>query len=476
MTSTFYKKLFFLLFVILATPLSYSASKTFFRPRQVSLDSTFQLALTNYDIYHHNNDCEDSWVNFYAKPFYQRSHDSCDLARYFLPNNNRCIEVRENGTGDVNSLFFNLISPIGTSFDSTVCLRPRRTTFGAVFTFYRELDCLCDNLWIDMNFAAMQAQHELRVGVTNNDGAGTLTGFATICDGFNNPAFTAGRLSCCKLKRSGVDDIQFRIGYNWLECENYHVSPYLVVVAPTGKRPCSKYLFEPLVGSKHAALGFGINADYGVYECEDHTLTLMGDFKYLYAFKARERRSFDLSANGDWSRYLLVAPTTTPVATIPGINLFTVGAQVTPRSMVDLWTGLHYEWCNWNFEIGYNFWWRQAEKVCIKCPLASDFGILDLAGICSGTALSASTATISQSIANSAASNTTFTTLSTSLLNQNSAAHPRSLTNKIYASAGYNADVWCYPVLLGLNGSYEFSHNRNALEQWAVWGTLGINF
>ena len=134
MTSPFYKKLFFLLFVILATPLSYSASKTFFRPRQVSLDSTFQLALTNYDIYHHNNDCEDSWVNFYAKPFYQRSHDSCDLARYFLPNNNRCIEVRENGTGDVNSLFFNLISPIGTSFDSTVCL--------LLSVIYRPYKCL----------------------------------------------------------------------------------------------------------------------------------------------------------------------------------------------------------------------------------------------------------------------------------------------------------------------------------------------
>ena len=464
-----------LLLLVLGPVPMLKASKTFFTPRSISLDdSTFELALTNYDRYHGDND--DSWLNFYVKPFYQRSRKGCDLARYFLPNNQRCVTLSEDGTGDLDSLFFNLISPAGTFYNSTVCLSPRRTTYGAVFTFYANLDCLCDKLWLGINFAAMGAKHDLHVCETGSVAPGTLSGFTDACDAFNNPEWTAGRLACRSLKRSGVDDIQLKLGYDYCSNEDSHGTIYLVTSIPTGKRPRSCYLFEPIVGSKHGSLGLGFNGDYTFNVCDDHNLTLMGDIKYRYVFRATERRSFDL-INGDWSRYLPLVSSATPVLLTPGINAFTLNAEVTPRSTINLWTAVHYDYCNWNFELGYNFWWRQAEKVCIKCPLASDIGILDLAGICSGTATSANAATIAQSIINNIAlSDGTFTDLTTSLLNQNSAAHPRALSNKIYASIGYNTECYCHPILLGINGSYEFGHRCAALSQGAVWGTVGISY
>ncbi|MCX5922124.1 MAG: hypothetical protein NTX86_02245 [Candidatus Dependentiae bacterium] len=455
---------------------AYGASHTFFTPRQITTDPTFELALTDYDMYH--GDKNDFQLS--VKPFYQRSTQGKKSAAFFLPHNKCCVAVRENGTGDINPLWFNVISASGTLYSSTLCCAPQRTTYGGVLTFYANFNRWLDGLWLLANTAIMGATHTMHVRETDRTENGTIPDFTNMCDGFNNPDWCAGKIKCCGEKtKAGLDDIQIKIGYDF-DCPKVdHIALYGVLTIPTGNRPTSYYLFEPLVGSKHVTLGVGLNADYVLCEREDNSWTILGDCKYRYAFSAHERRSFDLCDNGDWSRYLLVVDQSQPLNSLPGINYFTLPTKVTPRSTVDFWLALHHRHCNWDIEIGYDLWWRQKEKVALRCcnnALSNNtIGIYDMSGVCGTNQTSASTATIAQSFG-TVVSDAIFVPLTVSDLNLSSAAHPNVLTNKIYAAIARPYAFRCFAGLFGLGGSYEFAQHNAAFNQWALWADVGLAF
>ena len=109
--------------------------------------------------------------------------------------------------------------------------------------------------------------------------------------------------------------------------------------------------------------------------------------------------------------------------------------------------------------------------------IAEGFGIFDLAGA-NGVPTSASTANISQCAtgSNQAQSDTSFVTLKTSDIDSDSAAHPTALSSTLYGGLSWQPSVGKYSVIVGFGGQYEFAHRISALEQWAVWGKLGITF
>jgi hypothetical protein len=462
------------LFIILSASFITARDHTFFSPRDITTDSTYELALTYYDIYH-NNSCPEPWFNFYVTPLYQKSVKAERLARYFLPNNKETITIAENGSGDVNSLWLNIIAANGSNFSSLFSIRPNRIVYGADFNFRFTFDRICKNLWASVVFAAIKAKHNLHICERDITNPGIIPGFADATEALTNPIYTSGRFYRDSKSRAGVDDIQFKLGYDYFYCADNHLGIYAVATAPTGKKHVSKYIFQPIVGTKHASAGVGINGDYLFYQNCNATATFMFDLKFLHYFKAKEDRSFDL-INGDWSRYLLVVQAATPLLTVPLINLLTNSAQVRRGNTVQLWTALHWQQCNYNFEVGYNLWWRAQEQVK-ACCVPSNFGIFDISGVC-GNLLTASTAQISQGFLppNNAVSDSVFTPITLSQINCKSAAAPHALSNKIYGAIGYDSQ-WCnQPLLIGFGGSYEFAHTCGALNQWAVWGKFGLNF
>ncbi len=477
------KKLSLLLALSVANAANISAaSHTFLSPRQITTDPTYELALTDYNIYHAH---DDKRFQLYIKPFYQQSTQEKKIAEYFLPNNKSFANVSEAGTGDIDPLWFNVISATGTSYSSNMTFRPVHRAFGGVITFYADLDCLCSSFnrfWLLINTAAMGVENKVNVCESNSSFVGTITGFTNMAQGLDNPAFCYGKVSCKAQKKGGLDDIQVKLGYNAYLCDNEagHIAPYFVFTIPTGTGPKDHYLFEPLVGSKHASAGVGLNADYVFCDSGDNHFSVLGDLKYRYVFKAKEKRSFDLLNNGDWSRYLLVVTPDQPLNSLPGINYFTQCAEVTPKSTIDFWLAGHYARCNWDVEFGYTLWWRQREKVALKCKNASlGVGIYDLGQVGSQIISSASQAEIFESIANnSVPTDGPFVTETTANLNLCSAEQPAALSNKIYLAGAWHHDSFCnnHPLLLGLGGSYEFGSKCSALSNWGVWFTAGIDF
>lgn len=455
-------------------------SRTILVPRSQTLDAMNELALNDYFLYHNSPDtCP--MLHTQVSYFHKQSQKAGDLRRYFLKDNKDRLTIRENGTGDIGSLWLNLISPSGSNYSSDISICPQRKLDGGYFNFWADLNRLVCGGWAAISFAAYRSEARTRFHESNRIAQGTLPGFQNAHEAFNNPAWNYGKLSNKCHTRHGVDDVQFKFGWNYYFCNRDHAGLYLAVVAPTGKkfdhneRGCKKgrkhhlneFIWDPYIGSRHAGVGFGINTDTTLWECGNQGLNWLLDFKYIYRFKAHEHRLFDLRKNGDFSRYLQVVTPNARQNSLPGVNFLNARVEVTPRSLIEFWTALHYEWCMYNFELGYNLFWRDAEKVCLsrkKCHnnQVSNFGIYDITGDCKGNPVSASNARISQSVSGSnvAPSDATFTTVQRTDLDLRSGAQPQALTNTIYAGASYNSEMFCLPTMIGITGSYEFASNH----------------
>lgn len=463
--------------------------RTTFIPRTLAYDSTLELSLAQYFIYHNDAACRPSWY-FFATPFFMQSRRGEDFARYFLPNGQSSLVIAEDGTGDVNSLHFGIVAPQGQSFRSTVRLHPRRRTYGAYLNFWADLSsCTCEGLWGSLSLVPVGVEHRLCIeecverDTLNNDVSGTISGFSNFTDAINNNPSHFGSLFTGRIRRAGVDDVQVKLGHDFYMTECSRLSGYIVAGIPTGRNITGRYLFEPVVGFRHhASLGFGLNGEYLMYQYCDHTLTLLADFKYRYVFAADERRSFDFCCNGPLSRFMLTTTAGENCAGQSAINLFSPCVRVEPRSTINFWTALHWEWCRFNAEFGYELWFRDCERIFLKntCGQSKNVGLFNLAGTCRGSA-SASQAQISQGVngSNGLVGDRVFTAVSNSDLLLASGANSRVITHKLYGALGYNFCLCDSPALLGVGGSYEFARHergRGALEQWSVFAKLGLGY
>ncbi|MBN1549130.1 hypothetical protein JW872_00550 [Candidatus Babeliales bacterium] len=454
------------------------ASSSFFVPRQITTDPTFELGLNYFQhMYREDVDTDKFYSDITANIVYQNSTNEEELARYFLKDNKCSLAVRENGTGDLGSLWFQTIAASGASYSSTLTLFPERHVWGIVPAWYASWK----KFWANVTTSLIGVEHDANLSETSIINQGTTSGFETLTNYFKNTDATYGpnygRIDSVERDKVGLDDIQCKIGYTPVKRDNGHLGFYLVGTIPTGRDRSAVNMFAPVVGSKNGSFGLGAYGDVELLKRDRVRMSFMSDLKYRYVFSHHEMRSFDLTNNGDWSRYLLVVTNASRLDSQPAINYLTCSADIAPRSTIDFWNALHIAWhTHWNFETGYVFWWRQSEKITTgSCCTITDngVGIFDMAGALAGSAVSAGTANITMSAAgtNVATSDASFTTIQTSDLNLCSGAHPSSWSHKIYGAFAYDND-W---GKVGFGGSYEFAAHK-ALEQWGLWGNISVAF
>jgi hypothetical protein len=209
-----------------------------------------------------------------------------------------------------------------------------------------------------------------------------------------------GRFSFCPRSKTGLADIDVMLGWNFIQNDYGHFGLYAVTIIPTGTRPKAKYVFEPLIGDgKHWKLGAGGTAHFSLCPNTEESSYNMGIYAYgraLYAFDTDQMRSFDFKrAPGDSSfaltRYMLLKEFNTAFdyngTIINAINFATRNCEVKVGLIGDVSVKAYVAACGWEFDIGYNFYFRSCEKVCIKtdcpCPLDSRiFGFKGLEGVC----------------------------------------------------------------------------------------------
>ncbi len=438
-----------------------------FVPRGISTDLTYINALTFYDVRVKEKDKKFSYVGEFL---FQNSRKSPDLGAAFLLGTSNTITVQQppitaGAISTVNSFELGLgNSNPATPFSATFSIDPQRKVYGYHGYFYANLDdCWC-GLWFDLAVAILNVRHNLHCVEVDTYLSNACPNIYTVSDALSNPGLFYSDFFCglCnnEKRRTGFDDVQFRLGYDYDWCDDAMVSLYLVGTAPGGRKADALTVFEPLVGTTHASVGVGFLGDYtfGNCMCEGSDLTLMTDFNYRYVFSHNECRTFDLLPQGAFSRYYPVINLAQPQFPFPAANVLTEKVKVQPRSTIQWWLGLNYEYCNWDFEIGYNLWWRQKEQIKESSIIVpANISLYDITG---GNATSALT------LAN---------------IDVASAVAGRALTNKVYGAFSTFGCVCegCFDWMGGVGASYEFvtKHDRcSALQNWAVFVKGAVSF
>jgi hypothetical protein len=205
-------------------------------------------------------------------------------------------------------------------------------------------------------------------------------GLATAMDGLRYARMTEGSNSL-----NGFADLWAEVGWDFLQCDDYHLGIFFQMAIPTGQKSNPCLLFSPRLGDDHWQLGGGVTAHYSFWnsDCDDFNIGFYLDAGVTHVFRRTERRVFDL-VGAPLSRYMLAArfvtnaeslvAAATPATAPAPANVFAyeVGpvANLTQRDVkvsygvqADVVAWLNMEYCNFSFDLGYNFWARSREHI-----------------------------------------------------------------------------------------------------------------
>ncbi len=440
------------------------------------------------------------------------------LARYFMFGNKTELIVAgatatdvntDQGVGvDVGAFNFNIetLNPTVFSqpFKSTLSFSPRQSTVGAGFDYIQYFgwnDCCERKWWGEISFPVVRVRNDMRLTETVITPAGTLvtgaaanmtqafTGqfpFVNTINGASvaSPVWQYGKIDGRRSK-TGVADVEIKIGYDYVRNDCSYLYTYVGVLAPTGTKPKAEYVFEPIIGeNRHVGVLTGGSGGFQIWSGCEKTLMLDVDMAFRYLIRNTQLRSFDLY-NRPWSRYMPVFANPAAAALIElsaGINQFTQKLRVHPGFQFSVNSALVYNSeCGLEAEVGYGAWGRQGERVRLASPWVvgpaiantSPFAVADT--INRASLIGASFGGAAVDILTPPAGTTTNSLLIQETdLNLGSAACPAALTQTIYGTVGYNWN-WCWPIFVGVGGSYEFSRINTAVNRWTVWGKFGVS-
>ena len=224
------------------------------------------------------------------------------------------------------------------------------------------------------------------IGPVTGATGGLVTGAATIQQalsgdflfGAMQESWRFGRFGNCSNSDWKLADLNLQLGWDFWNCEDYHLGLFLQVFAPTGTKldECwARNVFSPVIGNGHHwEVGGGITAHAELWNCnDDHSITAYLDGHVTHMLKRCQVRSFDFTDGGCLSRYSLLREFTSTAGVyaptgglINAINFTTRRADVKIAVKGDATLRFIYNHCGWSAGIGYNIYGRSREDVCIK--------------------------------------------------------------------------------------------------------------
>lgn len=206
---------------------------------------------------------------------------------------------------------------------------------------------------------------------------------------------------CCPESRTRLADVRIEVGKIIKETDEYHLGFDLQLVIPTGTTIKSHNLFEPIIGNGHHwEVGGGAHGHYMFYKNEEKEAhaSIAGDIVITHLCSTHQKRSFDLKGK-PLSRYMLASQFTVPNNTLGAIpnnttilnsaftlvssqfaqaytplaNISTLDVGVKIGVQIDFTALVHYSKKQWDFDLGYNVWYRSKEHIDRKISHNSCF-------------------------------------------------------------------------------------------------------
>lgn len=461
-------------------------NKTFLQPRNQAL-----VNLPLIDTTWSERKCaklEDRFGgNFQITGFYGQSTDNNNTGKYFGVNN-----LNEFAIGTETNVY-NTSSKVATvdgaylihdhtasgaeANVATVKLSPRVTHYGVNLAYFQDLSKIVNGLYMQVVLPINHVENDVRFGLTKGVDKGEVKhdnlvkffagGYTTATATHAQAALKFAKIRTGKDSATGVADIDVLLGYKLLKKEKYHLGLNIAISIPTGNEPSGEYLFDAVYGSKHFGLGGGLHAGARVWGDEDHNFKLALNANYRYMFESSEKRTASIKGR-NWSQYygVVASPVAQNQTVAPLANFTTGDFDVEPGSMVDGVINLAYNKGGFNFGLGYNMYYREAESVSMKNASAFEGKYI----------ISGRGSTLNGTVGNTVGTNSFGEGVALKVSDLEMPATPSQFTHSVFGGMGYAFKNWEYPLMLGLGGKYEFADKNSALEGWQGWIKAGISF
>lgn len=369
----------------------------------------------HYFSYQYDNDC--IYGKFGINYEYMRSMKGDRIAKYLFGTDKLSFlgskATRTRTSCDLLADNFGL----ATDLDASIRFEPRIQNHIFDFQLYVGLNELCNGLYFQINLPLVHSKWELNDDCNCNCNSSTTSTVKTINSTLSTTPYPAGYMSSDSTvtdianlatvtpnstffkaltgvalgdmttawtngKFFGHDDdtklasVNFDLGYNFYECEDYHVGVFARVSAPTGTEldeDHAHYLFKPVIGEHHWKLGGGLDAHAQLYNCDDaHIVEMYLSGYAVHLFEREQVRSFDIKNAGRLSRYMLLKSFNTD-GTYAG-KLYNAIDYTTRRTNVKVSVegegvvGFTYKnECGFGAGVGYNIYGKAEEKICGLC-------------------------------------------------------------------------------------------------------------
>lgn len=388
------------------------------------------------------------------------------------------VRLDQLGNGDINPELILLgASNPDANYYSTTTFTPQLLMYGGLFHCYKQFE----KVFFDVRTALIKCKTIVALDERGGDNGGIPGPNGDVIynayDAFTQSDWNYGKIGVSN-ELIGFENIQILLGASTdmpsfaSKTSQSYFAGFALLEIPTGAGTTSEWLFEPQVGTNHWAFGFG--ADFMTVCDNGYSLVLGGNYRHFIA--NWETRSFDLTQNGQWSRYLpldtiagleLSTPPGTegPVSIIPGINLFTQDALIQGRDQITLYARLQKQFESCLFEVSYNFFYTEKETINLVDTIAQGFGLYDI--FTEGGITTAHLAQINQ---NHPLEDLVPVTLVTSDLDLVSGAAGAWMSNTVAARLQRVQDYYTY----GIGASADLAHSSQAISTWSVWANFEV--
>lgn len=475
--------------------------KTFFSQRPVVSDR----ARLDAGIAPLQNLCDMDYVygTFAITPAYSRTFNSNDIGTYFFFNGTNTMTFGAAGASGVDVFARNFF--LNDDFNGQVTALPSIENVIVDFDFYLGLDEWVPHLyfrihtpinWTKWNFNLEESVISGGTTIAAN-AFGNTTALASpvtsLIQAYNGQTLNTTEFPDLKAvlgndrvngaqSKTQLADIELEVGYNFICKECAYLGLSLRTIFPAGNRPNSQFLFEPVAGNgHHYEFGCGVIGYYEFWNNCNSSLGAYLDGSLYHVFNAKQRRIFDLTANGVGSHNLLIkrfsSPTNYGQEMLYGPNVLTLDCNVRNDIHSDVAVWLNYCRCGFTVDLGYNLWARTKDKIQIIGVIPDDTYALAGQTLGTGSATADNTGSTARINGTGGAPDAVNTFITTADLNPESAATPTSISHKLFTHVGYIWENCEYLPFFGVGGAAEFSGKQNnALNQWTVWAKGGFAF
>lgn len=433
-----------------------------------SISSVMEIRpLSTSPLYYTMIDYSKKQLFIEALPFYVSMYDTNQITHNIMPDGKATLNFNQQGQGDLNPTWMNLISNNGlANYNSQVTFTPEQYQTGIFLHSYKEYK----SFFLDIRTALVKEATKIamsEVGGKNGDNPDIMNALQA----FTQSSWNFGKIGELN-ELVGFSNFQILIGgtkkiQKQTDSLDLFLAAFALIEVPSGKGSVSEWLFAPQVGTNHWGLGFGFES----LMSKDEDIKFMIGGNYRYLLQAWEVRSFDLTDNGPWSRYLSVQnlyglPTAPATLGLPGINFFTQPAQIEGRSQINLFTRTEKQLGKCAFELSYNFFYTQAETINKITEIIPGYGIYALTGPGGGVGgvTTASHATINEDVPPLDPVGE-FVELSTSMFDKSSGSAKSYLTNTLNFDIQRVEENYIY----GFGSSIEVAASIGAITSWAIW-------